>query len=542
MTATTSNRRSLFIASCASLLVTSLSFGIRAGILGDLGCEFGLDNGQLGNITATAFWGFPISMIIGGIIVDKVGMKPLMRIAYLGHFAGILLTIFAQGYWTLWISTLSIGLANGMVEAVCNPLVASIYPEEKTAKLNLFHLWFPGGIVIGSLVVYGFDVFQYGDQWQLMMAIMLIPTIWYAIQMERLTFPKTERVQQKVSTSEMYKELLNPLFIIITIAMLGTATSELFVNQWTPVLLKSVTENAIVILLITSGVMTIGRGFAGPIVKRLSTTGMLLFSAVFTSLGLYLLGSLDGNYLFLAAIVFGIGVTFFWPTMVGFVATYIPKSGAVGMAVIGAAGMFATALYTIYQSEDYEALKKALDPREEYRLTAAEEPSNHTVYNNFMGTKNDCPCTKEDSSFTSGSILVNKTTAPFAESYSISLLDDSANSLPKEITKDLDRSILFSEFDAMEYSNDNKFLAEVPVPGSYTITLFDSIQKPLSVQTLSVENIDQDCNNIVDAIELELNRNVILQTLKIPLVLILIFFGIHLYVRRKKHSWKEGNT
>jgi hypothetical protein len=121
-------------------------------------------------------------------------------------------------------------------------------------------------------------------------------------------------------------------------------------------------------------------------------------------------------------------------------------------------------------------------------------------------------------------------------------LDPSATSLPKEITKDLNRQILLSEVEAMEYLNDDKFLAEVPVPGSYTISLFDSDQKPLSVQTLSVENIDKDCNEVVDATELELNRNVILQTLKIPLVLILIFFGIHIYVRRKKHSWKEGNT
>ena len=164
MTATTSNRRSLFIASCASLLVTSLSFGIRAGILNDLGVEFELNGSELSRIAATAFWGFPVSMIIGGALVDKVGMKNLMRLAYIGHFAGILLTIFAGGFWSLWISTLFIGLANGMVEAVCNPLVASIYPEEKTTKLNQFHLWFPGGIVIGSLVAFSFG--KLGLSWQ----------------------------------------------------------------------------------------------------------------------------------------------------------------------------------------------------------------------------------------------------------------------------------------------------------------------------------------------------------------------------------------
>jgi MFS family permease len=358
MTANTSNRRALFIASCASLLVTSLSFGIRAGILNELGVEFELNGSELSRIAATAFWGFPVSMIIGGALVDKVGMKNLMRLAYIGHFAGILLTIFAGGFWSLWISTLFIGLANGMVEAVCNPLVASIYPEEKTTKLNQFHLWFPGGIVIGSLVAFSFG--KLGLSWQVMMAVMLLPTIWYALQMERMEFPVTERVKNAVSDSDMYKSLLNPLFIIITIAMLGTATSELFINQYVDVLLKSVSDNAILILLITSGVMTFGRGIAAPVVERFSTTGMLLFSAVFTTIGLYMMGTMDGSMLFVSAFVFGIGVTYFWPTMIGFVATYLPSTGAVGMAVIGAAGMFAVSIYMQFMGGFYDELMVGL--------------------------------------------------------------------------------------------------------------------------------------------------------------------------------------
>ena len=352
------NRRALFVASCASLLVTSLSFGIRAGILNDLGVEFELNTSELSRIAATAFWGFPVSMIIGGAIVDKVGMKNLMRLAYLGHFAGILLTIFAGSFWSLWTSTLLIGLANGMVEAVCNPLVASVYPEEKTTKLNQFHLWFPGGIVIGSLVAFAFG--KIGLNWQWMMAVMLIPTIWYAVWMERLEFPVTERVANRVSDRDMYSALLNPLFLIITVAMLGTATAELFINQWVDVLLRSVSNNAILILLITSGVMTLGRGMAATIVSRFSTTGMLLFSAVFTTIGLFMMANLDGNLLFLSAVVFGIGVTYFWPTMLGFVATYIPKTGAIGLAIVGAAGMFAVSIYTQIMGGYYDGLTAKL--------------------------------------------------------------------------------------------------------------------------------------------------------------------------------------
>src|SRR3954469_4381130 len=141
------NRNQLFTASCLALLVTSLSFGIRAGILDRLGAQFALDKAELGTIAATAFWGFPLAVIIGGMVVDIIGMKRLLEMAFIFHLAGIVMTIFATGYWTLFLSTLLIGIANGTVEAACNPLVASLYPDNKTAKLNHFHLWFPGGIV-----------------------------------------------------------------------------------------------------------------------------------------------------------------------------------------------------------------------------------------------------------------------------------------------------------------------------------------------------------------------------------------------------------
>jgi MFS family permease len=171
---TTPQRNQLFVASCLALLVTSLSFGIRAGILGRLGVEFGLNATELGTIAATAFWGFPLAVVIGGFVVDIIGMKRLLIIAFLFHLAGIVLTIFAGGYWSLFISTLLIGIANGTVEAACNPLVATIYSNDKTTKLNHFHLWFPGGIVIGTLIVYFLD--KAGISWQVQVGLMLIPT------------------------------------------------------------------------------------------------------------------------------------------------------------------------------------------------------------------------------------------------------------------------------------------------------------------------------------------------------------------------------
>src|SRR6201990_118331 len=194
----TINRTQLFRASCLSLLVTSLSFGIRAGILNKLGTDFQLDKSQLASITATAFWGFPLAVVIGGFIVDIIGMKRLLLLAFIFHLLGIVLTIFAQGYWTLFLSTLLIGIANGTVEAACNPLVASLFPENKTTRLNYFHLWFPGGIVIGTLILrfFGINIPDsiYLSNWRMLVVIMFIPTILYGILFLRLKFPVTERV------------------------------------------------------------------------------------------------------------------------------------------------------------------------------------------------------------------------------------------------------------------------------------------------------------------------------------------------------------
>jgi MFS family permease len=348
------NRSGLFWASCMALLVTSLSFGIRAGILDTLGLEFQLNAQELGTIAATAFWGFPLAVVIGGMVVDIIGMKRLLIMAFLFHLLGIILTIFAGGYWTLFISTLLIGIANGTVEAACNPLVTTIYPDNKTTKLNHFHLWFPGGIVIGTLIVWLFSKVNIG--WEIQVATMILPTLVYGYMFSKLEFPVTERVASGVSTGEMYKSVLSPLFIFMFICMFGTAITELFTNQWVGVLLSKATDNAILILTITTGIMVLGRGLAEPIVHRFSPQGVLLASAIFSALGLFMMSTMTGGMLFVAALIFGIGVCYFWPTMLGFVSEYIPKSGAVGINLLGGAGMFAVSVYTYFMGGVYDTI------------------------------------------------------------------------------------------------------------------------------------------------------------------------------------------
>jgi fucose permease len=191
---------------------------------------------------------------------------------------------------------------------------------------------------------------------------MIIPTLLYGFLFSRLKFPVTERVASGVSTGDMYKAVFTPLFLFMIICMFGTAITELFTGQWIDVLLKSVTDNAILILTLTTGVMVVGRGLAEPVVHRFSPQGVLLISAILSVAGLYLLGHTSGNMIFVGALVFGMGVCYFWPTMIGFVAENLPKTGAVGLNFMGGAGMFAVSLYLIFMGGYYQNLVESKLP------------------------------------------------------------------------------------------------------------------------------------------------------------------------------------
>lgn len=346
------NKPRLFIASCIAILATAMTFAIRTELINVLGIQFKLTSTELGWVSGTAFWGFTLSMIVGGIILDKVGMRTIILFAVIGHFSGIVLTIYSSGFGSLFISTLLIGIANGFVEAAVNPMVASIYPDKKTAKLNLLHVWFPGGIVIGGLIVHFFHILDWN--WQIQMAMILIPVIAYAILLLPMAFPKTERESSGISTKEMFTELKRPLFLLMVFTMIFTAATELGTNQWIVSLLKNTTNSPIILLVFISGIMVVGRLFAGKIEKLFSTAGMLLFSSIFSALGLFLLSYLQGPAIFLAAGIFAIGICFFWPTMLGFVAEYLPKTGAMGLSIMGAAGMLSVALLLPYMGYVYD--------------------------------------------------------------------------------------------------------------------------------------------------------------------------------------------
>ena len=335
------NKNRLFFASCVSLTVTAMTFSIRAGILNQLNVDFALTDSQLGWVNSMAFLGFPVAMIIGGLLYNSVGPKKLMWVAFIGHILGLVLTISAGGFWGLIISTFFIGFANGAVEAACNPMIAEMYHDNKTTMLNKFHVWFPGGIVIGALVA----KFM-GDAnmaWQLQIAIMLIPTILYGILILGQEFPETKELES--DTASNISSMFVPLFIFMAICMTITATSELGTQQWVEKILGSQDANPMLILALWAGIMAVGRFFAGPIIHKLNPVGVLWGSSIIATLGIFLLLNTTGAMTYVATAVFAIGLTYFWPTMIGFVGEYLPKTGALGMSIIGGFGMFGVSIW-----------------------------------------------------------------------------------------------------------------------------------------------------------------------------------------------------
>ncbi len=327
----------LFAASCVALITTAMSFAIRGGAMGAWATEFHLTNEQVGMISSTAFWGFTLAMVFGGPLCDTLGLGRIVGLALFGHLAGILLTIFAWDFWSLFTGTLLFGIANGAVEAACNPLIATIYPNDKTTMLNRFHVWFPGGIVIGGLLAFALD--KLGLGWKVQFASMLIPLAVYGVMFFKQQFPSTERVQQGVSTGAMFAECVRPGFLLMVGCMLLTAATELGPSQWIPTILTNAGVSGLLVLVWITGLMAVGRQFAGPFVHKLSPSGMLVMSAILSALGLYAMSHASGNMLFAAATIFAFGVCFFWPTMLGFVSENFPKTGALGLAIMGGAGM-----------------------------------------------------------------------------------------------------------------------------------------------------------------------------------------------------------
>ncbi|MCC6426976.1 MAG: MFS transporter [Phycisphaerales bacterium] len=356
------NRTALFAISCISLLTTSMVFSIRGDIETAMSAAFHLSKEQMGLIWGPSFWGFTIAIFVCGMLVDILGMKVLHALSSLGYIAGVTLVLLAPppevdkvesifahtGTIMLYSGFLLMGLAQGIVEGVINPLVATMYSDNKVHKLNVLHAWWPGGLIIGGLAAYFMTQAGITD-WKLKLGLILVPASIYLVGVLSQKYPKTERVASGVSTGTMVGQAFRPLFLILLACMWLTTATELGPDQWFPSIMKDLTNlDGILFLVYTAGLMFVLRFFAGPIAHKISPPTMLVVCSILSAIGLYWLGSLQKGtsaYMaFAAATVFAIGKTFYWPTMLGITSEQYPRGGSLLMNLMGGAGMLAIAI------------------------------------------------------------------------------------------------------------------------------------------------------------------------------------------------------
>ena len=355
------------------IALTATSFGFIARVLtaSDWGAEFGLSQTEVGEILGVGLWPFAISIILFSFIIDRIGYKMAMYFGLACHVLSTLLILTAKGYWGMYIGTLVLALGSGTVEAYINPVVTTLFNKNKTKWLNILHAGWPGGLVVGGIlaILLGPEV-----GWRLKVGLILIPTVIYAVMLWNKAFPLQERVAAGVSYKDMLKEvgavgaliiatlivlevgrvfnfglglelvliiLLTgayafytksvgrPLFILLLLIMMPLATTELGVDSWITALMEGemgkLGLNAGWVLVYTSAIMMLLRFYAGPIVHRLSPLGLLAACAVIATIGLIFLSKATGVTILLAATLYGIGKTFFWPTTLGVVAEQFPK-------------------------------------------------------------------------------------------------------------------------------------------------------------------------------------------------------------------------
>ncbi len=340
------NRNRLFYGSCLALLTTAFAFTVISGIAFSVKSEFVLTNAQLGVFTGVFFIGFTISQAIFSPLCDIIGMRWIVRGAFVTHVAGAILIMTAPGYMPAVAGSLCAGLGAGLVEAGCNPLVAALYPNNKTSKLNHFHMWFPYGNLIAAILL-TLVFAQFGGGWRAQPLLILIPALGYGLMMFTAPFPQTEGVQAGVSVGQSFKALFAPIMLIMLPMMLLTASMELPPSSWVPPVLQAGGIDGLLVFGFVFGIMGTLRLLAGPVVRVLTPTGILFGGAILATLGLYLFSMAESTLMaFLTAAVWAIGIAYFWPTMLGYVSERNPKSGALGLGVMGAVGMLASFFVT----------------------------------------------------------------------------------------------------------------------------------------------------------------------------------------------------
>ena len=384
-----------------AILAAGVGFALRGGIFGAWASEYGFTASQLGAIGGAGFSGFCFGIIIGGVIVDKIGYGKLVAVALLGHILSAFVTFGASTpqnaydflYWGMFI----FAFANGTLEAVANPLVATIFPKQRTHYLNILHASWPLGMVVGAVASYLLgSVLHLG--WKGQLSFYLVPTIAYAIMFWGQSFPKSEAAEKGASFSEMFKDVgilgslvacyllsiflgnvLGPVFhidnlglylagvlliavgvitrfsigslllfvLFLTHALVGAV--ELGTDGWIEAITGNLftAEQGKMLFIWTSAIM-FGLRFCAHWIETklgLSPIGILVTSALLAFVGLQLASGMNSFAIALVALgIYALGKTFFWPTMLAVVGDRFPRSGAVAMSIMGGIGMLSAGL------------------------------------------------------------------------------------------------------------------------------------------------------------------------------------------------------
>ena len=389
---TAPNAKRLLWAGFMAILAAGVGFALRGGIFGAWASEYGFTATQLGAIGGAGFSGFCFGIIIGGVLVDKFGYGKLIALAFLGHIISAFVTFGASSpsnaydflYWGMFI----FAYANGTLEAVANPLVATTFPEKRTHYLNILHASWPLGMVVGAVASYFLgSVMHLG--WKGQLSFYLVPTIAYAVMFWGQTFPKSEAALKGANFSEMFKDVgilgaavacyLVALFfggattgfaiggvllitvgiitrfslgslllfvLFVTHALVGAV--ELGTDSW----IEAITGNLFTadqgktLFIWTSAIMFGLRFCADFIEKKVgSPIALLVTAAVLAFVGLRLASGMNSFAVALIALgIYALGKTFFWPTMLAVVGDRFPRSGAVAMSIMGGIGMLSAGL------------------------------------------------------------------------------------------------------------------------------------------------------------------------------------------------------
>ena len=360
MNADVQNRRAVFWICVLALFTAAVSFSIRTGASGAIKSAL-LDPAvplHSGEMIAAAlgysFLGFALSLLVISPLLDVFGAKRIILLASACFVVGPLLILLSpnggdiETVYPLLVAGMVIsGMGWGATEASINPVVAALYPDDKTGKLNVLHAWWPAGIVIGGLASLLF--FQQLDLgWQALIALIPISGVVFGGWALTQRFPKTESTAMGVPFKEMLAEpFKRPSFWIFPAIMFLTASAELAPGSWVDVALtQTVGMPGIVVLIYVSAIMFVMRHFAGPLAHRFSDMGLLCLCTIPAAIGLYLLSIASSPVTALfAATLWALGVCFMWPTMLAAVSRRYPRGGPWSIGILGFAG--AMAIYLV---------------------------------------------------------------------------------------------------------------------------------------------------------------------------------------------------